>query len=278
MNLPLPAGAFFVALLVTTLPAVAQKLPTQSTAEEAPAALQDMLLDGPRFDLNFDSLPLSEVMTGMQHFVAQRTGTNLNIVIPGALRELADNEIVSLRLEQVTVREFFELLAAASQRPVPGPTGDVDPRTGAPIAPAGPKMVGYRFEPLRTGNNPNVAWILRSDLPLAGPAESGSLISESPSAITEYFALSRYLTKYRVEDIITAVRAGWEMRGLPQQPRLKFHEETKLLIAVGQPDDVRSVHQVLEQLEFSLGEAKGSERLAPSPGGSPENRSDLPRR
>jgi hypothetical protein len=261
-------------LLLTSLPGLPQGLPREPAASKSPASAQDELLDGPRFDLDFDNLPLSEVMRGMQELVVQRTGTNLNIVIPIALRELADEELVNLRLEQVTVREFFELLAAASQRPASAPSEGVDPLTGALIPAGNRAMIGYRFEPIRTGNNPNPAWILRSDLPLTRLVEAASPPSDAPSPMTEYFALSRYLTKYQVEDIITAVRAGWEMRGLAQQPRLKFHEQTRLLIAVGQAQDLESIHQVLKQLEPSLDESEGSATLAPKPGGSPGNRSN----
>jgi hypothetical protein len=52
----------------------------------------------------------------------------------------------------------------------------------------------------------------------------------------------------RIEDIVTAIETAWIMRSQQVSAKLKYHEETKLLIAVGNRDDLRTVENVLRAL------------------------------
>ena len=53
-----------------------------------------------------------------------------------------------------------------------------------------------------------------------------------------------------MEDINTGIRAAWEMSGqTSSSPSLKFHQETKLLIARGTEQELRLVQEVLKALE-----------------------------
>jgi len=70
-----------------------------------------------------------------------------------------------------------------------------------------------------------------------------------------------------VDDITTAIKTGWEMMGLSgaggfgggggsggggresAQPKISFHKDTKLLIAVGEPSKLETIDAVLKALQ-----------------------------
>lgn len=66
--------------------------------------------------------------------------------------------------------------------------------------------------------------------------------------ICRFYQLEPMLEKYKVEDITTAIQSGWEMLHVTKVPQLKFHPETRLLIAVGTEDNLRIIENVLKQL------------------------------
>lgn len=56
---------------------------------------------------------------------------------------------------------------------------------------------------------------------------------------------------FSVDDIVTAVRVGWDMMPDKGTPSLKFHEETNLLIVRGNQDERRIAEDVLVRLNGS---------------------------
>jgi hypothetical protein len=52
-----------------------------------------------------------------------------------------------------------------------------------------------------------------------------------------------------VDDITTAIQTGWKMMGDKETPEISFHKETKLLIAVGEPDQLGVIDDVLKALQ-----------------------------
>lgn len=74
------------------------------------------------------------------------------------------------------------------------------------------------------------------------------------------FLIERFLTKYKVEDIVTAVQTSWDLlsvdRGGRPAPSVKFHEETKLLIIGGTEIEVRAVEDIITQLGKELPPSK----------------------
>ena len=52
-----------------------------------------------------------------------------------------------------------------------------------------------------------------------------------------------------MDDITTAIKSGWDMQHIDPQPRLSFHKETKLLIAVGDPNQLDAIDAVLKALQ-----------------------------
>ena len=52
-----------------------------------------------------------------------------------------------------------------------------------------------------------------------------------------------------VDDITTAIQTGWKMLGEENPPKISFHKDTKLLIAVGEPDKLEIIDAVLNSLQ-----------------------------
>ena len=74
-----------------------------------------------------------------------------------------------------------------------------------------------------------------------------------PSGETRFYSLAPYLrADITVDDITTAIRTGWELRGVKAPPTLKFHQETQLLIAVGQPEELATIVDVLDVLTKTI--------------------------
>ncbi|MHB8523086.1 MAG: hypothetical protein ACYDH9_20335 [Limisphaerales bacterium] len=82
-----------------------------------------------------------------------------------------------------------------------------------------------------------------------------------------YYQLASYLETYKVEDITTAIETGWKMLGITSTPKLSFHKETKLLIAVGDPEDLKLIDDVLKQLAAQ--QPVAGSKPAPAPAGAP---------
>jgi len=73
-----------------------------------------------------------------------------------------------------------------------------------------------------------------------------------------------------VEDITTSIRTGWEMLAVKNPPELKFHKETGILIAAGDPQLLDQIPMLLKQLPRDGSDAKANSprpgrKIGPSP-------------
>lgn len=68
------------------------------------------------------------------------------------------------------------------------------------------------------------------------------------------FFVGDLLTKFKIVDITTAVRTTWEMgeEERARKPELKYHEDTQMLVARADKEQLESMSEVLEQLRMSL--------------------------
>jgi hypothetical protein len=66
------------------------------------------------------------------------------------------------------------------------------------------------------------------------------------------FNLTPVLDGYTVEDVTTAIKAAWELMGLEQEPTIKYHKDTKLLIVFGDPEELNIVTQVNQELSNNI--------------------------
>jgi hypothetical protein len=168
-----------------------------------------------RFDLDFRGGNPKALVAAIE----KATGKPLNAIIQGQEGAVY---IPAMKLTNVTVRELFEALSMASmEKEVPG--NQYSPHH-------------YCFQ--TTGQGEDAVWCFH----VAWPQFAD---------VCRYFQLADYLDNFTIEDITTAIQTGWDLLGVQSKPRLKYHPETKLLIAVGQPDQLRSIDNVLEQLRIA---------------------------
>ena len=187
-----------------------------------------------RFDLDF---PGGSVGTFIQH-IERALGRALNVFVP---EEHKDFALPPLKMRQVNVPQLFSALARASRK-------NETVTAGYTYGPGG-KQPQYRnvqtFFGFETAeNNPtedSIWYFVRQDAPEVLPEESTPAV--------RYWNLERWLDRYNVEDITTAVETGWKLQGLPRTPKLSFHQDTKLLIIAGDERHLTLVDDVLRQLQ-----------------------------
>jgi hypothetical protein len=175
--------------------------------------------------------------------IAEATGRPLNVIIPD---ELAVTSIPSIKLRNVTVPQLFAALAQASRKEVA--------RIGGynPSMPGGVPNPVYQFHTTSYGfftqgdQNPDSVWYFRAERPPVIPDPAPPVRPKT----CRFFQLGPYLDDYKVEDITTAVETAWKMLGRTNedQPEMKFHKDTKLLIVVGSEDKVSMIDAVLKSL------------------------------
>jgi hypothetical protein len=204
----------------------------------------------PRFALNFTGGTPEELQQAIQH----TTGQPLNVIIQEQDKKVW---IPPLKMNGVTVPELFYALSQANSKQVTQVTGKyfggINGQSSSQYTIA---TESYGF---RTSDNPvtdHSIWYFYHVVPPRAP-------DADPEQVCRYFQLGPFLETYKVEDITTAIETGWKMLpsygGQPNpnlEPRLSFHKDTKLLIAVGEPEKLKLIDSVLEQLRPNLKDVK----------------------
>lgn len=244
---PTPSSALL------TLPVIPQ------TGEPAPRD------EEPRFDFDFDALPLAEVIRMVRKDYHAKTGRHLNVVVPEHFREVAEKNLVTLELKQVSVGELFNLMGMASQRDVRRITGHV--QQGDEFVPKFTRWrTGYSFTKV-SPEATNPIYMLNAELPPEEPEPpkrdipslpSLGVVHPPPPAISQgrqvmFFQLAPYLTHFSLDDITTAIKTGEELAGFKTTPTMKYHEETKLLVVAGEENQLALVERVLRSLISGAG-------------------------
>ncbi len=197
---------------------------------------------GPRMDFRFDGVPLTEAIKGIQEQYHKAANPKyLNVVIGEHLRELADTNVVTLDVKQVTVGEVLNLMGSASQ-------GNLY----IPYSPNNLVKGGFSFVSV-TANGGNPTYLLRSEYPIGYSSALAAMAGNQPAPpalrkTVSYFSLEPLLERYKVEDITTAMKLGWELSGITALPTMKFHEETKLLVVSATDEQMLVINQVIQNL------------------------------
>jgi hypothetical protein len=205
----------------------------------------------PRFDLDFPGGTPRDLVKAIE----KATAKPVNAIIPDDCSKLI---IPGILVKNVTVAQLFEAVTLASK--VTFPTVSVNYGTPGhyPII-TGPSFVSsYGF---RTQGTPdeNSIWYFYWEKPASQPL------------YCRFYQLSPYLEAgYKVEDITTAIETAWKMIGAYPQPEIKYHKDTKMLIAVGELDKLQMIDDALKELP------KGSPKQKSSNGSGPE-RSERPK-
>lgn len=182
-----------------------------------------------------------------------------NIIVAPKLR---DTPIPELELKNVTLADIFQALNTLSEdksiqwqlsgstepiwvlNPAPG-TSQTQAQTGGYPGAGGFGMGGMTVDPL-----------------------TGMPMAMNNGRTCQILPLGKYLQpvgEYKVEDITTAVKTAWSMMGDDAGAQLKYHTDTKLLIAVGTSAQLSILSQVLSSLEMGL-DSRTEKKSVPNPG------------
>lgn len=234
-----PILLLFGALLPAPL-SVAQDSPASPVAAQAPKAAP---VDAPqtparepllRFDLDFKGGTPEQLVQA----ISAAQGRHLNMIIP---TEYAATQLPPLKMNSVTVPELFRALSSATRI-------GKEVRTGPATSQMDVDGVEFRSDGSVTNTS---VWYLRKD---------GFL--RAPTSQCRYYLLEPYLKRgLTVDDVTTALQTGWRMAGEKDLPRLSYHKETTLLIAVGDPVQLG----ILETMLQALGQKEAKAALGPTP-------------
>ena len=184
-----------------------------------------------------------------------------NILVGPQVREM---EIPPFELNNVTLADIFEALnnlagpgdpkweLSGSKTPIwvlnskQVAIEPIDPLTGQPIP------GGARNPSPQVIRNKGVGFDWMIGQPLG---------QQEPHRITSVYPVGKYLEDYRIEDLTTAIQTAWEMMPGATPADLKYHKDTRLLIAVGSAEQQDLIRQILESLE--------SQPKRPEAGGGP---------
>ena len=181
---------------------------------------------GPRFDIDFNGGTPQQLIDAIK----VQAKIHVNAVIP---TDCADYIYPALKMKDVTVPELFQALQSSSLRTVRWVTGSY-------TEPSGQIREQYQMTSETAGfKNVGNVWYFAWQRQPKG---------DTKPKICRFYQLEPYLKNRKVEDITTAVTTGWKMLGATNLPDLKFHQETQMLIAVGDEDLLKLIDNVLAQL------------------------------
>jgi hypothetical protein len=196
-----------------------------------------------KFNLDFPGGTPAQLVKAIQ----KATGKPLNVIIPD---EDANIGLPPLKMDNVDIAQLFQALGAASKK--------VETRNtslfftgglyGSPSYNYTTVTTDYGFK--TEGNlSDNSIWCFYVDNP---PQAQLAPLPPPPVKSCRFYQLAPYLDRgLTVDDITTAIQTGWKMMGDKETPEISFHKETKLLIAVGEPDKLTVIDNVLKALAQS---------------------------
>ena len=226
--------AILLAALLSTVSNFAQAQPGQRYLPVPGVAAEVVNEELPRFDIDFPGGNPNEFVAFIQESLKKvNEDFYINVIIP---EDAKSEKLPALKMRNVDVSELFKALEMASTRQTLFPQGG-----GMP-----PGMYGGM--PMQ--QTP------RYGFRTAGPITQRSIwffyVEKTPSAIASrtvrYYQLAPYLTEFTMDDIGSAIEAGWNMLGEKHSTKLNFHQDTKLLIAVGEHGHLEMISSVLKEL------------------------------
>jgi hypothetical protein len=214
-QLPAPPSAF------------AQRLRPRPQADADAPALT-------KFNLDFPGGTPKELVAAIE----KAMGKPLNAIIS---TEDADLQMPPLKMNDVDVARLFRALESASLKQVQTVTGTYfsGPSSSHSYSTFN-SGYGFKTEGEISDNSVWFFHVEKPALPPVIPAEK----------VCRFYQLAPYLERgLTVDDITTAIQTGWKMMGDISTPEISFHKETKLLMAVGEPDKLEVIDNVLRALQ-----------------------------
>lgn len=277
-SLPWAAGV----LAVTLTSALAQPQPAQPMRMPGPPAAPTLIpTPGMRMPMGMSQPQPAELTRFSLDFpggtpgalvaaIEKAMGKPLNAIVPD---EYADIKIPALKMSNVNVANLFAALEQASRKSQAYETGSYY---------GGGAFGGYRslqtvitsygFEQAPGPLTDDTIWYFHADKP---PVPT--IGSTGQAKTVRFYSLEPYLHARRgereltVDDITTAIETGWKMLGETSPPKISFHKDTNLLIAVGEPNKLEIIDAVLKALTPQAAPAAPGKAAAPKPADSPRS-------
>ena len=190
-----------------------------------------------KFNLDFPGGTPAQLVKAIE----KATGKPLNAIIP---IEYVGEQLPPLKMSNVDVPRLFQALKLASVRQVQYETGSYfgGGMMGGAAYATYSSSYGFKTENPETDDS---VWYFYEDNPPKPPQHQST-----PAKSCRFYQLAPYLERgLTVDDITTAIQTGWKMMGETSPPEISFHKETKLLIAVGEPDKLGVIDNVLGALQ-----------------------------
>ncbi|HEY5915185.1 MAG TPA: hypothetical protein VJA21_31720 [Verrucomicrobiae bacterium] len=219
-----------------------------------------------RFSLDFPGGMPKDLVAAIQ----KAMGKPLNAIVPD---EYAETKIPVLKMTNVNVQQLFSALEQASRKTQAYESGSYY---------GGPQFGGYRsiqqvitsygFQQGPGALTDDTIWCFHAEKPpmptIGGTGEGKAVRFYSLSPYLRPVSGDRHLT---VDDITTAIETGWKMLGETSPPKISFHKDTNLLIAVGEPNKLEIIDAVLQALAPPGAPAAPGKAAAPKPAEPPRS-------
>lgn len=185
-----------------------------------------------RFDLDFPGGTPQELVKAIE----KGMGRPVNVIVPA---DTSGVTIPELRLRSVTVPELFDALGQASTKTINYVSGFTDYGGGPRRETVQQAQVNYGFN-RGPGSSltDDAVWYFFDRTKLSLPQNAKTC---------RFWQLSPYLENYKIEDITTAIQTGYRLLG-ETAPAINFHKDTKLLIAVGDANNLSLIDSALREL------------------------------
>jgi len=208
---------FMVLMVVAGISGISSIAEDQSEKPAAPPKIQLR-----RFDLDFPGGSPKDLVAELNKPL---NGT-LNVILP---LDSDDVMIPPMRLNNVNVADVFQALGRASQK-------TVSFRVGRDYQSA---SEAYLFTTEGVPSESSV-WAFRAVRP--------NIPKLPQDKAYRFYQLGPYLEELKIDDITTAIQTAEKMINMKNPPELKFHPETRLLIAVGSEEGFDLIDDVLRAL------------------------------
>jgi hypothetical protein len=188
-----------------------------------------------RFDLDFPGGTPEDLVAAIQ----KAMGKPLNAIVRD---EFVRMRLPALKMKNVNVAGLFQALEQASRKTEIIPTSAYGGGVQGGYTSYQQVISSYGFRNTGEGLTDETIWSFYVEKPNYPGQASGK--------ICRFYSLVSYLERgASVDDITTAIDTGAKMLGEASGPEIRFHKDTKLLIAVGEPGKLEIVDAVLKALD-----------------------------
>ena len=219
-----------------------------------------------RFSLDFPGGTPKALVEAIQ----KAMGKPLNAIVPD---EYAEMKIPALKMANVNVQQLFSALEQASRKTQAYESGSYyGGGEYGRFSSIQQVTTSYGFQQGPGSLTDDTIWYFRAEKPpmptLGGTAEAKAVRFYS---LEPYLRLTRGERHLSVDDITTAIETGWKMLGETSPPKISFHKDTNLLIAVGEPNKLETIDAVLRALKPETAPTAAGKAAAPKPAESPRS-------